>query len=115
MFSFGVKMDGKVNLDSAGLSGVLTGPQVSSIVLAAANQIAANARSLIPAGSHFYKEPGASIVVERYTAGGGRLLGRRAAAKVVVKYSKAAGLQARYGILTKSVAAQGLSVRRRRS
>lgn len=110
---FGVKLDGKVNLDQAGLSSVLTGPTVTGMVDEVAASVASGARALIPATSRFHKDSSAEIVVEKYVASGS-LTGRRSAAKVVVKYPQAGGLQARYGILTKPVAALGLRVVKKR-
>lgn len=91
-----------LELDHRGISAVMLGPEVTGMVTGVANQIAAHARS--GAGRR------ATVTVQHYVARGGRLLGNRSAASVIVR---GAGLEAKFGVLSQAAAALGLQVRGR--
>jgi len=90
-----------VRLDSAGLSAILSGPEVRGLVLDAANRVASSARAGVGRTGR--------VTVETYVARGGRMLGSRVAAAVVVVGS---GMEAKYGVLAQGAAAAGLQVHR---
>jgi hypothetical protein len=113
-FDFKVSAPKKVDLSVSGLTEVLTAPPILALVTRVGQQIAAGAKSLIPADSKFWKEKGSSIDVTTYYAHGGRLYGRRLAAKVRVNSRYGPGLQARYGVLTKAAREVGAQVRYRK-
>lgn len=86
----------KLELDHGGLAEVLK-VNCREMVDAAAASVAANAQA---------QHPDAEIEVEHQTSD-------RARAQIIVKDPRAAGWQARDGLLTKAAAAQGLEVRGR--
>ncbi|KAF0646709.1 MULTISPECIES: hypothetical protein [Streptomyces] len=83
-------------LDSAGVREILRGDEVRTLVDGLAEDVAANVRSLVPAGT--------TIEVRGYTTD-------RGAATVVVADVQAMAWQARDGILTRAAASAGLEVR----
>jgi hypothetical protein len=83
-------------LDRAGVRQVLTEGPMRLLVDAVAEEIAAHLRDQVPAG--------VVVDVSRYTTD-------RAAAAVTVLDARAAGWQARDGLLTRAAAASGVEVR----
>jgi len=100
-----VYLVGKVTLDQQGLSTVLTGAPVRSMVNDVASRVASNARGAL--GGR------ARVEVQSYIARGGRLIGDRAAASVRITGRDSTGLEAKYGVLTQAVAALGLQISHR--
>lgn len=88
-----------VELDRAGIGNLLKSGGIPAMTNAAAERIADGARSRMP-----NDVPDADVVVEQYTTD-------RGAAVVIVRHPRARGLQAKYGILTRSAQAIGVSVR----
>lgn len=86
----------KFRLDSAGIREVLKGPEVRQLIDGLADDVAANVRVLVPAGT--------PIEVRGYTTD-------RGAATVVVADRQAMGWQARDGILTRAAGFAGLEVK----
>lgn len=84
----------RVQLDRAGIGAILRGSDARALVNGAAQSVAAGVR--VPDGGR--------VEISEYTTD-------RAGAAVEVIHPKAAGLQARDGILTAAAAAAGLQVR----
>lgn len=101
-----------VTLDIDGISQILTGPEVTSMVNAAAQQVASAVRARIPASSRAGRD--AEVAVETYIAQGKRLLGKRSAASVAIVSPYGMGIEAKYGSLTGAASVLGVRVRKRR-
>ncbi|MCP9205502.1 hypothetical protein [Streptomyces cucumeris] len=83
-------------LDHAGVREILKGPEVRQTIDGLADEVAANVRALVPAGTE--------IEVRGYTTD-------RGAATVVVADPQAMSWQARDGILTRAAGFVGLEVK----
>lgn len=84
--------------DSRGIAAILASTDFGQH--AAADAIASQVRAA---------HPDVEVVVDQYTAQGGRL-SPRPASSVTIAHPRGRGLQARDGTLTKAAAAQGLQV-----
>jgi hypothetical protein len=85
-----------LRLDAAGVREVLKGPEVRQLVDSVAEEVAANVRVLVPAGT--------PVEVRGYTTD-------RGAATVVVADRRAMAWQARDGILTRAASFARLEVK----
>lgn len=83
-------------LDRAGIREVLTSPDVRQLVDATAEEVAANARALLPQGT--------AVDVTQYTTD-------RSAAAVTIVDVRGMGWQARDGVLTRAAGFARLEVR----
>lgn len=86
----------KFELDTVGMGNILRSAGVTSMVNAAAQQIAAGAAARAPRG--------ADVVVEPYVTD-------RAAARVIVKHRNAVGFESKNGMLIPAARAAGAEVR----
>lgn len=87
-----------VKIDHAAIGEIATGGEIRALVAAAAEQIADHVRSEV--------NPDVPVVVDHYTTD-------RAAAAVVITDLRGAGLQAKYGVLTRGAATIGVEVTER--
>ncbi|MEU7066889.1 hypothetical protein [Streptomyces sp. NPDC046161] len=88
----------KLELDAAGIREILKGQEVRTLVDGYAQQVADNAKALVPSG--------VPVEVRKYTTD-------RGAATVVVADVRGMAWQAKHGTLTRAAAHAGLEVKAR--
>ena len=96
-------MSPRLRLDSDGIGAVLNSSEVQGLVGSLAESIAASVRT----------STSADVVVDRYTATGGRLRGERGAASVTIRNVRGRLWEVRDGVLTRAAASAGLQVVRK--
>lgn len=90
----------RVRVSSAGVQAILKSSQVASMVHGKAEEVAAAANAGLASVGH----PEMSAVVEDYVTD-------RAASGVVILHAGAAGVQAKYGVLSNAAGSAGLELR----
>lgn len=88
----------KVELDRGGAGAILKSAEAHNMVNDAAGSVASNARANIPG-----KYDDATVRIDEYTTD-------RGAAAVVLEHQRGAGIESKYGPLSKGAAAAGVKV-----